>query len=145
MFYHAHMEDRGQAPISPCLKLCLSKDLLFTATHTEGVRNPLVLICSLTERTLEYRYTLLYPACMSSENQIQVLSLWPRNQSVKGREGGKKHGVEKTVLKARLPGVTQRSQIMLGSPVAILRPQPKLQHLHINLKQWFSLPGAMAL
>lgn len=99
MCYHvlpcAYKGQRTISHISPCLKPCLTKDLLLMAEHTRVAspqisKNYLVLVCNLTERTLGYRCVLWYPACMSSKNQNQILSHWPRNHSVKGRKGGEK-------------------------------------------------------
>ena len=118
MCYHvlpcAYEGQRTISHISPCLKPCLTKDLLLMAEHTRVAspqisKNYLVLVCNLTERTLGYRCVLWYPACMSSKNQNQILSHWPRNHSVKGKKGGEKP-VWKRVLKTMLPGVTQRIQ-----------------------------------
>lgn len=78
--------------VSPCLKLCLTKDIFSTAAHTwvsssQVSRNSLVLIWNLTERTLGCRCTLLCPACMGSGNQNQVFfSHRPRNHLKEGRE-----------------------------------------------------------
>lgn len=137
----AYEGQRTISHISPCLKPCLTKDLLLMTEHT-GVaspqisRNYLVLVCNLTERTLGYRCMLWYPACVSSKNQNQILSHWPRNHSVKGRKGGEKL-VWKEFSKPCCQGSHKESR-NAGKTDAILRHQPKLQYLHIHLQQWFS-------